>query len=299
MQRHDSAEIKGPFDLELLSGTTGAYVLVFEMALTRDSRGRWCDNLNMCRICLAKPITWFDPGYMMDEQWMNRLSFRLGPGNTMDKRDIIRCPFRCPFMQRLCIWNCTALLLGLDIDNPLHRQKYRHCKDVHALQHILKYTLYILREMANCWSWQHLTQCGKWTDTSMLVGKAFSQESNFSECLDLPLWWMSKEICRTTCWEAGKVFKLKHISFGWFGERETSIPKKPKAQRQRLKRLKFKGWSHKRKVETDATRAMHGEHREHRSGQLSQRGLAGLADVFMPRRRNIYQSSFYVWHLNV
>ena len=38
MQRHDSAEIKGPFEVELLSGTTGAYVLVFEMALTRDSR---------------------------------------------------------------------------------------------------------------------------------------------------------------------------------------------------------------------------------------------------------------------
>ena len=38
MQRHDSAEIKGPVELELLSGTTGAYVLVFEMALTRDSR---------------------------------------------------------------------------------------------------------------------------------------------------------------------------------------------------------------------------------------------------------------------
>ena len=179
MQRHDSAEIKGPFELELLSGTTGAYVLVFEMALTRDSRGRWCDNLNMC----CAEFVWQSqlPGSILDTWWMNRLSFRLGPGNTMDKRDIIRCPFRsfrcpfrCPFMQRLCIWNCTALLLGLDIDNPLHRQKYRHCKDVHALQHILKYTLYILREMANCWSWQHLTQCGKWTDTSMLVGKAFS-----------------------------------------------------------------------------------------------------------------------------
>ena len=147
MQRHDSAEIKGPFELELLSGTTGAYVLVFEMALTRDSRGRWCDNLNMC----CAEFVWQRqlPGSILDTWWMNRLSFRLGPGNTMDKRDIIRCPFRCPFMQRLCIWNCTALLLGLDIDNPLHQQKYRHCKNVHALQHILKYTLYILREMAN------------------------------------------------------------------------------------------------------------------------------------------------------
>eukprot|EP00438_Fugacium_kawagutii_P023611 Skav205967 [mRNA] locus=scaffold442:672488:719101:+ [translate_table: standard] len=38
MQRHDSAEIKGPLDLELLSGSTGAYALVFEMALTRDAR---------------------------------------------------------------------------------------------------------------------------------------------------------------------------------------------------------------------------------------------------------------------
>ena len=38
MQRHDSAEIKGPLELELLSGSAGAYVLVFEMALTRDSR---------------------------------------------------------------------------------------------------------------------------------------------------------------------------------------------------------------------------------------------------------------------
>lgn len=38
MHRHDSAEIKGPMELELLSGATGAYVLVFEMALTRDSR---------------------------------------------------------------------------------------------------------------------------------------------------------------------------------------------------------------------------------------------------------------------
>jgi len=38
MHRHDSAEIKGPMELELLSGATGAYVLVFEMALTRESR---------------------------------------------------------------------------------------------------------------------------------------------------------------------------------------------------------------------------------------------------------------------
>lgn len=38
MQRHDSAEIKGPLEVELLSGSAGAYVMVFEMAMTRDSR---------------------------------------------------------------------------------------------------------------------------------------------------------------------------------------------------------------------------------------------------------------------
>ncbi|CAK9062791.1 unnamed protein product [Durusdinium trenchii] len=38
LQRHDAAEIKGPFELEVLSGKSGAYLLVFEMALTRDAR---------------------------------------------------------------------------------------------------------------------------------------------------------------------------------------------------------------------------------------------------------------------
>ncbi|CAJ1335352.1 unnamed protein product [Effrenium voratum] len=39
LHRHDAAEIKGPIDLDLLSGPAGAYVLIFEMALTRDTRG--------------------------------------------------------------------------------------------------------------------------------------------------------------------------------------------------------------------------------------------------------------------
>ena len=46
---------------------------------------------------------------------------------------------------------------------------------------------------------------------------------------------MSEEICRTKCWEAGKVFKLKHL----LDERETSLPK-PEAQSQRKSTAKVK-----------------------------------------------------------
>ena len=38
LARHDAAEIKGAIDLELTAGPSGAFVLMFEMAQTRDSR---------------------------------------------------------------------------------------------------------------------------------------------------------------------------------------------------------------------------------------------------------------------
>lgn len=80
MHRHDSAEIKGPMELELLSGATGAYVLVFEMALTRESRrGRW-HLVTSCKVLCkwihlerkAKPFTACS---ILDTWWMNRLRF--------------------------------------------------------------------------------------------------------------------------------------------------------------------------------------------------------------------------------
>ncbi|CAE7807623.1 unnamed protein product [Symbiodinium sp. CCMP2456] len=38
LHRHDAAEVKGPLELELSAGPSGALVLLFEMAQTRDSR---------------------------------------------------------------------------------------------------------------------------------------------------------------------------------------------------------------------------------------------------------------------